>query len=748
MLARVKYSYSDHKSLTDDLKALYEQTRAKVGDEDLAHIRNVAAYAKAIKARSQELIQQGGKSNAMMRGVALRTLHTLLEFSELGHNIMHGSYDHLSNAGEFHSERWVWDFVTDPREWRVMHHQNHHPFTNVVGVDHDIGYSFLRIKPGQSWFGHHIIQFPLLWTLAFTPTYFFTLYTATSAARTEGRKVLSKGTFAQSFNLIKKHAKKHFIQDLLSVSPKRLLPTFVGNYLSTIFGYDLTIIVLFLEHHAPDVQLFSDPGTEETEEDYFRRQILGTSNFTPFAALDNYFKKLLDEEVKFDNPPPFHVFYGGLDTHLEHHLFPDLPCNRQREIQPLVQEICTKHGLPYNVMALEKVVPEMIANLFKLTTPAGELEQGKPINILKKPAELMRRIKYGVQYQQPDSMTYLNKPLFYNVPVNVLAAYPQAEGQALMLRLQKPTGWHEVTWNAGAFISVRVQVGEETLVRQYSLLKDSADAGDCMEITVKRVDGGRVSNHINDHVRKDSQMIVVGTPQSSPDFVMSDIPQKALFLAGGVGITPIISMLRKVRREAPHTDGTLLYFNRNEGSIIFEHELREIASEAGFKLHFICDQLNPNYAHREHMLQSKLGTELLSGLVHGIPEQDVYVCAPPGFISAAKNMLLDLGLPEQQFHTESFTPPTVEHPTDGKDHLIQFARSGIEIVVDGSTTLLEAARQAGVNVPSGCERGLCRACVCTKLQGTTHLDENKSKPDLRITTCNSLPRSEILVLDI
>ncbi len=111
-------------------------------------------------------------------------------------------------------------------------------------------------------------------------------------------------------------------------------------------------------------------------------------------------------------------------------------------------------------------------------------------------------------------------------------------------------------------------------------------------------------------------------------------------------------------------------------------------------------------------------------------------------------MLLDLGLPETQFHTESFTAPSVEHPTDGKDHVIWFARSDVEIIVDGGTTLLEAARQAGVHIASGCERGLCRACVCNKLEGLTHLDEHKASPDTRITTCNSLPRSDRLVLDV
>lgn len=738
-----------HESLTAALKALYDQTKAKVGDADLEHIRNVAAYSQAIKARSNELIQQGGKPNAIMRGAILGALHTLLEFSELGHNIMHGSYDHLSNAGSFHSERWVWNFMVDPYEWRVMHHQNHHPFTNIVGVDHDLGYSFLRIKPGQPWYGHHTLQLPLLWVLLLTtPNLVFSLFTGASAAKTEGRKVLSRTTIEQTLKLTKKYITQHFWKDPLSVSPHRILPTFFGNYLSTVLGYDLTVAVLFLEHHSPNVELFSDPGLSETEEEYFRRQILATSNFTPYAQLDNYFKTLLEEEVKFDNPPKFDVFYGGLDTHLEHHLFPDLPCNRQREIQPFVKEICLQHGLPYNVMSLEDVVPDMMVNVLKLTSPVGEQERGNFFKILKNPKELLRRVVYGAQYKLPDNMTYLNKPRFYNVPVKVLAVFPQAGNQALMIRFEKPQGWEGVTWEAGAFISVRVDVEDESLVRQYSLLRDSHEAANCLEIAVKRVESGRVSNYINDHIKKNSHMILVGVPQASPDFIMKEVPKQIVFLAGGVGITPILSMLRKARREAPHNQVRLLYFNRNERSIIFEHELREVANLSGFDVHFICNEIEPNYPITGQMYQAKLSAELLSKVVPDITAHEVYVCAPPGFITASKSMLLDLGLPEIQFHTESFTPPVVEHPTDGKDHVIHFARSGIEIVVDGGTTLLEAARLAGVNIPSGCERGLCRACVCNKLQGVTTLDQYKAQPDLRITTCNSLPRSDKLVLDI
>ena len=70
-------------------------------------------------------------------------------------------------------------------------------------------------------------------------------------------------------------------------------------------------------------------------------------------------------------------------------------------------------------------------------------------------------------------------------------------------------------------------------------------------------------------------------------------------------------------------------------------------------------------------------------------------------------------------------------------------RSGLKVTVDGATTLLEASRQAGIHVPTGCERGLCKACVCTKINGVTQEDAQADMPLVRITMCNSLPRSDV-----
>lgn len=736
----------EQQSLVNEINALYTQTKLKMGDEDLAHIRNVAAYSKAIKARSEELIEKGESLQAWSRGVILGCLHTLLEFSELGHNIMHGSYDHLPNAGEFHSERWVWDFVTDPREWRVMHHQNHHPFTNIVGKDHDLGYSFLRGLAGQNWYGHHSVQLLIYSLLMSTPSYYFTLYTATSAARTEGRKILSKETFEKSLELIQRHFIKNFVQDPLSVPKRKLIPTFVGNYLKTTMGYGYLLHILFLEHHASNLELYTDPGTNETQEEYFIRQIRGTTNFIPYPPLDNFFKKILAEEVDYPNPPDFNVFYGGLDSHLEHHLFPDLPCNRQREVKSEVQKICAKYNLPYNNFPVEDLIKSIPKNLLKNTLPFGEKENGNLFKLLKKPKDLLKRIVTGSKYQQPSSMTYLNKPQFYNAITTVVDANSKINGQVKVLKIAKPIGWEQIKWDAGAYISLRFEIGSDVYVRQYSLLSESKLSENCFEIAVKRVDGGVVSNLINDQLIAGSEVTIVGLPQCTPDFVLDTLPPKLLFLAGGVGITPILSMLKKHHRIESKAEAHLFYFNRNEDSILFENELREIAKASNLKLHFICSSLSKTAG--TDLQQGRFNIDLLKQSIADFSRQHVYICAPESFIADAKEMLVEAGLKESAFHAESFVPPDQHFESDGKTHTIHFVRSNISIEVEGHITLLDAAKQAGLNLPSGCKQGLCKACVCTKLDGSTQLDQDQETPDRRITLCNTVARSESVILDI
>jgi hypothetical protein len=141
----------------------------------------------------------------------------------------------------------------------------------------------------------------------------------------------------------------------------------------------------------------------------------------------------------------------------------------------------------------------LLKTLTGLSIPVGEREAGPPLALLKRPAGLARRLTSGVRYRTLPDAPYLDKTRWYNVPVRVLATEPLAGGSARLIRLEKPRGWEGICWDPGAFVSLRIEDDDEVLIRQYSLVHDS-DGSDTMDICVKRVRGGRISNRLNDEL--------------------------------------------------------------------------------------------------------------------------------------------------------------------------------------------------------------------------------------------------------
>lgn len=711
--------------LADELRALYDEARAAMGDADLEHIRTVTAYGQAIDARRLELLRTGGPG-AAGRAAVLEMLYRLLQFSELGHNILHGSYDDLPGNGEYHSDRYHWDFNVDTAQWKTMHHEGHHPYTNIVGKDHDLGYTVLRGHAAQDWFGHHAVQVALLGAVFPFLTQLAPFLVANITREVDGSRFWSRDTLRGPVRIALADTKRRLITEPLSAG-RRFLPAMVANHVGGVAGYAAVLFLVAIEHHAGEMEVFADPGPEETHDEYYRRQIRSTRNFLRSPQLDSVLKRILDEEVPFDDRPDFRIFYGGLDTHIEHHLFPDLPPNRQREVAPRVKEIVTRYGLPYHETPLGETAALLLKSLTGLSIPVGEREAGHPLMLLKRPAGLARRLTSGVRYRRLPDAPYLDKPRWYNVPVRVVATQRLAGGQARLIRLERPRGWDDVCWDPGAFVSLQVPHGEETLIRQYSLVHDS-DGADTMDICVKRVSGGRVSNRLNDDVRVGDFVTLLRPPVSTGGLASPEIPPRALFVAGGVGITPIISHLRRLARSGVTRDAVLLYFN-HDSRILFEREVADLGALPGIIVHVFTGR--------------RPTPEMITTLVPDAEDRETFVCAPAGVVDVLRGCLTGLGQAAERLHTESFAHPELRRPADdGGRFVITFARSRRSIEVDGSTTLLEAANSVGIRVPTGCRSGLCRACVTPKLSGTTSGDTGRTAAE-RITVCDSLPCSDI-----
>lgn len=710
--------------LADELQALYARTRAAMGDEDLEHIRHVTAYGQAINARRLELLRTGGPG-AAGRAAVLEMLYRLLQFSELGHNILHGSYDHLPGAGEYHSERYDWDFNVDTAQWKVMHHEGHHPNTNIVGKDHDLGYSVLRGQAAQDWFGHHAVQVALLGAVFPFLSQLAPFLVANITREVDGSRFWSRDTLRGPIRIAVADTKRRLVTEPLSTG-RRFLSAMAANHIGGIAGYAAVLFLVAIEHHAGEMEVFADPGPDETRDDYYRRQIRSTRNFLRSPALDSALMRILEDEVPFEDRPDFRIFYGGLDTHVEHHLFPDLPPNRQREVAPKVKEIVTRHGLPYHETPLGETAALLLKTLTGLSIPVGEREAGRPLTLLKAPAALGRRLGWGLRYRTLPDAPYLDKTRWYNVPVRVVATEQLAGGRARLIRLEKPRGWEEVCWDPGAFVSLRIEAGDDVVIRQYSLVHDS-DGADTMDICIKRVDGGRVSNLLNDEVRAGDYLTLLSPPVSTGGLATPEVPARGLFVAGGVGITPIISHLRRLARSDAPRDAVLLYFNRDRESVLFAREIAELSALPGIAVH-VFTGVRPT-------------ADLIANLAGDAGDRETFVCAPAGLVDAVRGHLAGLGQAPERFHTESFAAPEIARPADdGSRYTVTFARSHRSIDVDGATTLLEAANRVGIRVPTGCRSGLCRACVTPKISGQTR---GGGAAQDRITVCDSLPCSDI-----
>jgi ferredoxin-NADP reductase len=252
-------------------------------------------------------------------------------------------------------------------------------------------------------------------------------------------------------------------------------------------------------------------------------------------------------------------------------------------------------------------------------------------------------------------------------------------------------------FRAGQHINLTVEINGRRRTRCYS--PASSESARYIEITVGRHDGGLVSTYLCDHARPG---MVVGLDSVGGDFVLPAIrPRCILFVSGGSGITPVMSMLRTLR-----ADGF-------EGEIAFVHYARS-PEEACY-----ADELAAMTGVRVLHGYTRGGDGDLAGyfdadhLATAMPEPGdntaVFVCGPPALVEAVRTHC-----PEAK--SESFVPPVLTVPTEAAGGRISFTDSGVQATDDGRP-LLQQAEDAGLTPESGCRMGICHTCTRRKTRG-------------------------------
>lgn len=289
------------------------------------------------------------------------------------------------------------------------------------------------------------------------------------------------------------------------------------------------------------------------------------------------------------------------------------------------------------------------------------------------------------------------------------------------LTLRRPDWSNLPVWRPGAHLDVLLPSGRQ---RQYSLCGDPGDASR-YRIAVRRIeDGGGGSREIHDDIAAGGQLTVRG-PRNA--FRLVPAPGY-LFIAGGIGITPILPMVRSAHRQG--VPWRLVYTGRSRTTMPF---LDELAGYRTGELVVLPDD--------------KYGVPDLGMLVEGTDEtRAVYVCGPPPMTAAVRRTFAERGW-RNELHTERFSARPV---VDGKQFTVRLARTGRQVSVGAEETVLEAVRRVRPAVAYSCQQGFCGSCKVGVLSGavdhrdTTLLDSQRSDSML---ICVSRGTDE-LVLDL
>src|SRR5246500_1086340 len=151
---------ADIESLAVELEAIRQDIEDSRGERDARYIRRTIAAQGALEVAGGVMLAASSKRSAWLAGTATLGVAKIIENMEIGHNVMHGQWDWM-NDPEIHSSSWEWDMGGPAKHWRFTHNFQHHKYTNILGMDDDVGYGMLRVTRDQRWKKYNILN--LLW---------------------------------------------------------------------------------------------------------------------------------------------------------------------------------------------------------------------------------------------------------------------------------------------------------------------------------------------------------------------------------------------------------------------------------------------------------------------------------------------------------------------------------------------------------------------------------------------------------
>ena len=359
----------------------------------------------------------------------------------------------------------------------------------------------------------------------------------------------------------------------------------------------------------------------------------------------------------------------------------------------------------------------------RVTTPLLPDDYLTLINPLWSARQLRGRI-VEVRPETPDSATLVIKPGWG-------FTFDYQPGQYIGIGLLVDGRWR---WRSYSLTSPPRSSAPRSSAARASVARSATRPGGprTVTVTVKAMPEGFLSTHLVAGVRPGT-VIRRAAPRGS--FVMDDpAPASVLFLTGGSGITPVMSMLRTMLRRNQIGDIVHIHSVPAADEMMFADELAVLGrDQPGYRL-----------TVRTTRTQGRLDISDIAAQVPDWQDRHTWVCGPEGLLSAAERQWAAEGL-SCRLHLERFGAP--RSATPGAGGTVTFARSGTALASDAATTILEAGERAGVLVPFGCRMGICHTCVVGLLEGRVRdlRTGAEHEPGSRVQTCVSVPSGDCVV---
>ncbi len=314
----------DIERLQTEFEDLQRGVGRSLGEADAAYIRRTIAAQRALEIAARVLIAASRSRRGWALGTASLALAKVIENMEIGHNVCHGQWDWM-NDPEIHSTTWEWDMVAVSGHWRRAHNVNHHRFTNVVGVDDDLGYGVMRVTGDTRWRLVNLAQPVQALVLALLFEWGIALQgydAAIAASSTKAQRNEVRGALARKMS--RQCVKDYVAYPALSGTRWRrtLTANVTANGIRNVWAY----LVITCGHIPDGAEKFDRSVlTEETRGEWYLRQLLGSTDFRAGPVLA--------------------FLSGHLSHQIEHHLFPDLPSNHLARVKRSVDDICRRYGV-------------------------------------------------------------------------------------------------------------------------------------------------------------------------------------------------------------------------------------------------------------------------------------------------------------------------------------------------------------------------------------------------------------------